>query len=141
MRSQTMRGAGRGGLFGVVLVAGALAACGPNASNEAPPIPSGAWFTSWHDNGADGHYLLQIERGQALGEGRKIAGSVLRRSECEPDGKNLNHCRYTIELSDGARIDVIDHHEVARYRSLQPGESMILLHFNSGWVVAQASGG
>ena len=141
MRAQIMHGSGRRRMFGALLVAGALAACGPNASNEAPPIPSGAWFTSWRDNGAGGHYLLQIERGRALVEGRKMAGVIRTRSDCEPNGQNLNHCRYTIELSDDARIDVIDHHEVARYRSLQPGESIILLRFNSGWVVAQASGG
>lgn len=129
MRAQTMLGA--------LLVAGALAACGPS---EAPPIPSGAWFTSWHDNGADGHYLLQIERGQALAEGRRMAGVVRTRSDCEPDGQKLSHCRHTIDLSDGARIDVIDHHELARYRGLRPGESIILLRFNSDWVVAQVSG-
>ena len=65
---------------------------------------------------------------------------VRTRSDCEPHGQKLNHCRHTIDLSDGSRIDVIDHHEVARYRSMRPGESIILLRFNSDWVVAQVSG-
>ena len=142
MRNQITNGAGRRWLFGALVVAGAsiLVACGPNASSEFPAIPPGAQLSSWHSNGAGGRYLLQIERGRALPEGQKLAGVVRTDTDCEPDKNNLNHCRNTIDLSDGSRIDVIDNHEMARHRCLSPGESIILTRFNSNWVIGQVSG-
>lgn len=142
MRDQTTNGAARRWLLGALVMAGSvgLAACSPNASKEFPRIPPGAQISSWHGNGAGGRYVLQIERGRALPEGRKIAGVVRTDTDCEPDKNNLNHCRNTIELSDGGRIDVIDNHEMARNRCLAPGDSIVLTRLNSDWVVGQLSG-
>lgn len=142
MRTPMIDGAGRRWLLGALMAAGAatLVACSPNASNEFPPIPRGAQLSSWHNNGAGGRYLLQIERGRSLPEGRKLAGVVRTDTDCEPDKNNLNHCRNTIELSDGSRIDVIDNHEMARHRCLSPGESIVLTRFNADWVIGKVSG-
>jgi len=142
MRKQKTNGAGRRWLLGVLMAGGAvaLAACGPNPSNEFPRIPPGAQLSSWHSNGAGGRYMLQIERGRALPEGQKIAGVVRTDTDCEPDKNNLNHCRNRIDLSDGSRIDVIDNHEMARHRCLAPGDSIVLTRFNSDWIIGQVSG-
>lgn len=142
MRHQGWNGAGRRWLLGVLMAGGAaaLAACGPSPSNEFPRIPPGARLSSWHNNGAGGRYMLQIERGRALAEGLKLAGVVMTDTDCEPDKNNLNHCRNSIKLNDGSRIDIIDNHEMARHRCLSPGESIVLTRFNSDWVVGQVSG-
>jgi hypothetical protein len=142
MRNRKWNRAGQRWLLGALLVAGAaaLVSCSANTSNEKPPIPSGASSSSWHDNGAGGRYLLQIERGRAPATGETIAGVVKTDTDCDPDQQNLNHCRNTIELSDGRWLDVVDNHEMARHRCLSPGESIVLTRFNSDWVVGQVSG-
>lgn len=142
MRNQTWTGAGQRWMLGALVVAGAtaLVSCSANTSNEMPPIPPGASISSWHNNGVGGRYLLQIERGRAPAKGEKIAGVVKTDTDCDPDVHNLNHCRNTIELSDGRSIDVVDNHEMGRHRCLQPDEPITLTRFNADWIIGTVSG-
>jgi len=142
MNMQSWNGAGHRWLLGALVAVGAavLVSCSANTSNEKPHIPSGASISSWHDNGAGGKYLLQIEQGRAPAAGEKLVGVVRTDTDCEPDAGNLNHCRNTIELSNGRRIDVVDNHEMGIHRCLRPGEQIALTRFNSGWIIGTVSG-
>jgi hypothetical protein len=142
MGHQTWNGPGRRSLVGALVAAGAaaLVSCSATTSNEKPPIPPGATISSWHYNGAGGRYLLQIEDGRTPAPGEKLVGVVKTDTDCDPDAQNLNHSRNTIVLSDGSRIDMVDNHEMARYRCLNPGEPITLTRFSAGWVIGKVSG-
>jgi hypothetical protein len=142
MRQQRWNGAGRRRLVGALVGAGAaaLVSCSAPTSNGKPPIPPGAMISSWHYNGAGGRYLLQIEEGRTPAQGERLSGLVKTDTDCDADAQNLNHCRNTIELSDGSRIDVVDNHEMARHRCLSPGEPITLTRFGAGWVIGKVSG-
>lgn len=129
------------GLVAVLVVAAAvLLAYKGHARAHEPYIPPGAHLASWRDNGRDGRYVLQIAQGPALDAGEPVAGIVSSDTDCEADDRGLSHCGNTLELPGGARVVVIDTHQMSRYRCLSPGDRISLSAISPGWVLGSLAG-
>ncbi|MBS2132155.1 hypothetical protein KEX41_28640 (plasmid) [Burkholderia thailandensis] len=130
--------------LGVALFVGAIAAAAfaflrtgtdvPSTVGE-PAIPSGAPIASWQDNGRDGAYLLRIASGRPLPRGATVHGVVTSDASCEPDAQGFSHCRNGIDLAGGARLVVVDTHQMSRHPCLTPGEDVRITGFNDQWAV------
>jgi hypothetical protein len=140
-KSQSSRGVSRRLSGSLTLTAlGAVAAVLLNGqlARAQPEIPAGSDLSSWQDNGHDGKYLLKVTNGAgaAPAVGASSSGVVLSDTNCEPDAEGMNHCRNGIRLANGKTIYVINNHRMARYRCLQPEETVSLTTLSNGWVVA-----
>lgn len=125
-------------LLGVlVLSAASLYSYQVQAATQQPQIPAGVALKSWHENGSDGRYLLQVIEGTAPKAGKPIVGKVVSDSNCEADAEGLSHCHNAIELANGSKISVIDTHDMHRNRCMQPGEQISLTTVGKSWVMGQ----
>ncbi|MBK5204590.1 MAG: hypothetical protein JJD98_04025 [Polaromonas sp.] len=129
--------AGRALLGVLILSAASLYSYQAQAATQQTPIPSGVALKSWHENGSDGRYLLQIIQGNAPKAGKAVVGKVVSDSDCEADAEGLSHCHNDIELPNGRKITVIDTHEMHRNRCMQPGEQISLTAVGKSWVMGQ----
>jgi len=105
------------------------------AATDQPPIPRGVAMKSWHDNGRDGRYLLQLAQGSALKAGKPVSGTVTGDANCDADAEGLSHCHNTVKLANGSQITVINTHEMHRYRCLGPGDSITLSAIGGPWIM------
>lgn len=123
-------------LIAVSAVAFVLSAKKPAAASE-PRIPAGVSLASWRDNGHGGQYVLQLLEGKAPEAGKEVAGVVLSDTNCQPDTQGFSHCNNGIRLANGARITVINTHQMWRYQCLHPGEAVSVTRVNASWIVAK----
>ncbi len=136
MKTQRMPSRSRHLLLGmVVLGAAAMYSYHAQAATGQPAIPPGVALKSWQDNGADGHYLLQVIEGQTPKTGKTIVGTVTSDTDCQADAEGLSHCHNAIKLADGGSITVVDTHEMHRNRCMQPGEQISLKVVGKAWVI------
>ena len=127
-------------LLGALISSAAVAYAGlPQAGAAQPPIPRGVPMRSWHENGHDGRYLLQIVGGAPGKIGKRMIGTIVTDTDCDADAEGLSHCRNNIELANGRRITVIDTHEMHRYRCLEPGEKVSLSEVGNSWLIGTVS--
>lgn len=126
-------------LGALVVASSAVAFPEGRAAADEPPIPAGVALASWRENGQDGRYVLQLERGRPLRAGWRVAGVVSSDTDCRPDARGLSHCRNAIELANGGRIVVIDTHQMSRNRCLKPGDKLTLSAVNPSWVLGVLS--
>lgn len=110
------------------------------AATGQPPIPRGVAMKSWHDNGRDGRYLLQLVQGSFPKTGKPVIGTVTSDTDCDADAEGLSHCRNTIKLSNGSEVTVIDTHEMHRYRCLGAGDQISLNRISGTWIMGTLSG-
>jgi len=121
-------------LGSLILSAAALYSYQAQAAGQLP-IPNGVAMTTWHENGADGKYLLQMLEGKTPKAGKAIVGTVVSDTDCEADAEGLSHCHNAIKLADGSKITVIDTHEMHRNRCLGDGDKISLTTVDKGWVM------
>ncbi len=131
-------------LFGALaLVAvGGVAAVGlttlaQRSAAAEPPIPAGANFTSWADNGKDGLRMLQLVKGDMPAVGAVVSGVVETDTDCDPDAQGIFHCHNVIALANGGEIEVVHNHMMMNYPCLSPDQKLSLARLNSNWIVAQ----
>lgn len=128
-------------LLGVfVLSAAAVYSYDVQSASVQPPIPRGVAMKSWHDNGRDGRYLLQLAQGSALRAGKPVSGTVTGDANCDADAEGLSHCHNTIELANGSQITVINTHEMHRYRCLGAGDRISLTRIGGSWIMGALPG-
>jgi len=140
METQSRLWSATRGLLGALVVAATAVAPGASrAAADEPPIPAGVALASWHDNGQNGRYVLQLERGRPLRAGWRVAGIVTSDTDCNPDARGLSHCRNAVELSNGGRIVVINTHQMSRNRCLKPGDGLSLSALNRSWALGVLS--
>lgn len=123
-------------LIAVSAVVFVLSAGRPAAASE-PRIPAGVSLTSWSENGHGGQYLLHILYGNAPAAGVSVSGTVLSDTNCRPDAQGFSHCHNGVQLANGARITVINTHQMWRHRCLRRGDAVSLTRVNASWVVAK----
>ena len=127
-------------LLGVfVLSVASMYSYNVQAAGTQPPIPRGVTMKSWHENGSGGRYVLHVVEGQPLKSGKAVTGTVLTDTDCDADAEGLSHCHNTIELANGARIAVIDTHEMQVNRCMSPGEQISLTGIGKSWIVGTVS--
>ena len=123
-------------LFGLsTLFAIATIASQTLAATDQPPIPRGVALKSWHENGRDGRYLLQLFQGAPLKAGKPIAGVVTNDTDCDADADGLSHCHNTIQLPNGSQITVINTHRMHSYRCLGTGDRIALTRVKGKWIM------
>jgi len=98
------------------------------------PVPKSVTMTSWEDNGRDGQYLLQFERGRILAKGERIEGIIVSDTNCIPDAQGLNHCNNVIELANGSRLLIVDNHKMSSNPCLHPGSGITLTGMGGPWI-------
>lgn len=117
------------------------AALGADAGNSGgqPAIPAGASLSSWHENGDKGRYLLQLvdANNRLPPVGERIVAKVLSDTNCTPDAAGLSHCRNDLALANGARITVVNNHQMARNGCLRPGGLLSLERMDGQWLSAE----
>ena len=119
----------------LALVAASVYSYQVQAATGQPPIPRGVAMKSWHDNGRDGRYLLQLAQGSALKAGKPVSGTVTGDANCDADAEGLSHCHNTIKLANGSQITVINTHEMHRYRCLGAGDQISLTAMGGSWIM------
>ena len=124
----------------LVLGAASVHSYTAQAANEQPRIPRGVAMKSWHDNGRDGRYLLQLVQGSFPKAGKPVIGTVTSDTDCDADAEGLSHCRNTIKLPNGSEVTVIDTHEMHRYRCLGAGDQISLNRISGTWIMGTLSG-
>ena len=118
-----------------VLGAAAVYSYHAQAAPGQLPIPRGVAMKSWHDNGRDGRYLLQLAQGSAPKAGKPVSGTVTGDANCDADAEGLSHCHNTIKLANGSQITVINTHEMHRYRCLGAGDQISLTAMGGSWIM------
>jgi len=119
-----------------LLLAGVIGALpwAVNAAGAQPAMPDGARLASWFDNGQGGRYVLQVAHGPVLSTEEPLRGVVRSDANCQPDELGLSHCHNVIELVNGARLLVVNNHQMARHRCLSPGEPIAVRTLDANWV-------
>ena len=107
---------------------------------EQQQIPRGVPMKSWHENGRDGRYLLQVIQGRAPNAGKTVVGTVTSDTDCDADAEGLSHCHNTIDLAGGGKITVIDTHQMHSYRCLGAGDKISLTGVDRGWIMGALPG-
>ncbi len=126
---------GRGALA-LLLASFLIAAC--SAAPQEPAIPDGAGFSSWFDNGAHGHYVLEVIEGKIPPMLESdTAARVMTDSNCAPDAAGLNHCHNIIRFEDGREITLVNNHQMSVHRCLRPGETVHVSVLAPGWITLQ----
>lgn len=126
--------AGRLLLGGLMLSATVLYSYNAQATGSQP-IPRGVPMKSWQENGRDGRYVLQLIEGQFPKNGKRVVGTVVSDTDCDPDPDGLSHCHNEIQLPGGKKITVIDSHNMHKYRCLAGGDRIELGRMGDAWVV------
>ena len=127
--------AGRLLFGGFVLSAAAAYSYNALAANTQQPIPRGVPMKSWQENGRDGRYLLQVIDGGLPRNAKRVVGTVLSDTDCDPDAEGLSHCHNEIQLPGGKKLTVIDSHNMHNYRCLGDGDRIALSRLGNTWVV------
>lgn len=118
-----------------VALAGLLIISACSSGVQEPGIPTGAGFSTWFQNGAQGRYVVPVVEGTLpAGVRHGMWGRVLTDSNCAPDAIGLNHCHNIIELNDGSRVAVVNNHQMIRHRCLKPGERVWVSLLKGRWI-------
>lgn len=125
----------RRSLLAVLALGAAVYAGSVQAQGGQAPIPAGAAFKTWQDNGAEGRYVLQVIKGKLPKTVKPITGTVTSDTDCDADAQGLSHCHNTVKLADGTEITVIDTHNMHRNRCLGSGDQLALTSLGKPWVV------
>lgn len=127
-----------GALFFAIAGAALLLATTPWTRASEPALPRGSGISSWHENGSQGRYVVELLAGTlpAAAAGG-LHGTVMTDADCAPDAQGLNHCHNVIVLDDAARVTVINHHQMSRHHCLRPGESVRMTPLVGHWATVQ----
>lgn len=110
----------------------------PGAHASEPSIPAGAGLSSWYANGAQGRYVLEVIDGHLSAAAKQgLHGTVMTDANCAPDAQGLNHCHNLIVLDNGARLMVVNHHQMTHHHCLRPGESIMIAPLAAHWATLQ----
>ncbi|WP_026793063.1 hypothetical protein [Pleomorphomonas oryzae] len=116
-----------------------LSALTGSAIGAQLPIPAGAHFSSWADNGKDGERVVQLVRGALPVGSLSVSGVVESDSNCTPDAQGISHCNNIITLANGSEIEVIHNHAMMDHECLAPGQKLSLSKLDGDWLVARGA--
>ena len=101
------------------------------------PVPAGAHFSSWADNGKDGERVVQLIRGVLPVVSVSVSGVVKSDTNCTPDAQGISHCNNIIALANGGEIEVVHNHAMMDHECLAPGQKLSLSKLDGDWLVAR----